>query len=165
MLPWADAWIPWPSWTLHLHRWSYSWWAAVEPHSAPPGLLMIIRQRCPVILAMVVLHMVALSWEAFRLISLTRRRRWGRAKWTQCFISFWVDMRGSKGGVCTEKLTGGWNRIIQPLADREWWSVGQKLKIWTSLETSTGLCWQKVKLFIGLALLSNKMIQSTLHKH
>lgn len=41
----------------------------------PPGLLRVIRQRCPLILAMAALHTVALSGEALALISLTQRWR------------------------------------------------------------------------------------------
>lgn len=73
MLPRAGAWTPRPSWTLHLLRWPYAWWAAVELYNSPPSLLVIIRQSRPSIQVMEGLLMVALHLDARCLISLTRQ--------------------------------------------------------------------------------------------
>lgn len=64
---------PRPSWTLHLLRWPYARWAAVELDNSPPGLLVIIRQRHPSIQVMEGLLTVALHRDELGLISLTRR--------------------------------------------------------------------------------------------
>lgn len=126
MLPRADAWIPRPTWTLHLHRWPYSWWAVVEPHSAPPGLLMIIRQHRPLILAIVALHTVALLLReiGFDFISPTAKGREEEMNAVfHSILSGHVGKQWARRGCNTQsgsRETCDWNMTILRSADFNW---------------------------------------------